>query len=65
VATTTSMTSRKIRVPHGEAGTHNGWFTFVRGEMITRREALRVLIFGPRLAKIETTQSDDKHTWGF
>lgn len=55
----------KIRTPHGAAGTFNGWYTFVRGAMITRRMALRVLLFGPRRGKIVTMQSNDEHTWGF
>lgn len=55
----------KIRVPHGEAGTFSGWYTFARGALITRRTALRVLIFGPRRAKIVTAQSNDQHYWGF
>ena len=48
------MTIRSTRIPHG-----NGWFTFARGAMISRRLALRVLIFGPQRARIESWQSDN------
>jgi hypothetical protein len=48
------MTIRSTRIPHG-----NGWYSFVRGAMISRRQALHVLIFGPERARIESWQSND------
>jgi hypothetical protein len=55
---------RQVRIPHG-GGDFNGWYSFARGAMISRRLALRVLIFGPRRSKIETMQSQDAKEWGF
>lgn len=49
---------RQVRSPDG-----NGWFTFVRGAHISRRTALRVLLFGPVRGRIETAQSDDPDYW--
>lgn len=60
---TAPMNVRQIRTPHGAAGTFSGWFTFVRGAVITRRQALRVLLFGPMRGRIETAQSNDPDHW--
>jgi hypothetical protein len=60
---TVPMSVRQTRIPHGAAGTFSGWFTFVRGAVITRRTALKILLFGPRRGRIETVQSNDPEHW--
>lgn len=57
------MEIKSARIPNGAAGTWSGWYTFVRGAKITRRKALRVLLFGPVRGRIETAQSDDPGYW--
>lgn len=50
---------RRVVIPHGGVKSHNGWFSIVRGAMITRRQALRVLLLGPVRARVEHLQSED------
>jgi hypothetical protein len=59
---TPSMAVRQIRMPHN-SGEHNGWFTITRGAMVTRREALRILLFGTKRARIETVQTNNPELW--
>jgi hypothetical protein len=60
---TVPMNVRMCRTPHGAACTFSGWYTFTRGAIITRRQALRILLFGPRRGRIETTQSNNPDHW--
>jgi hypothetical protein len=58
------MTVRQVRIPHGFAEQHNGWFTFVRGAPVRRRDALRMLLSPKKSrARIEFVQSDDPKHW--
>lgn len=59
------MSVQGARIPHGEVGHWNGWYTYCRGALISRRTALRVLLFGPVRGRIETVQSNDSdYRWG-
>jgi hypothetical protein len=51
------MIVRSARIPQGAAGSFSGWYTHVRGALVGRRQALRILVFGPERSKIETAQS--------
>lgn len=50
---------RRVVLPHNDVGNHNGWYSVVRGGMITRRMALQVLLRGPVRARIEHVQTQD------
>lgn len=54
------MICKAVRIPNGEPGSFTGWYTHVRGSMITRRQALAVLIFGPMRSRIDYVQTQDK-----
>lgn len=57
---TNVFTVRRVVCPHNPVGEYNGWYSVVRGAMITRRQALRVLLFGPTRARIEHAQTQDQ-----
>lgn len=61
-STEANMDVRQVRIPH-HGGDHNGWFTFVRGAVLSRREAWRILLFGPKRGRIELAQSEDSNYW--
>lgn len=60
---TPPITIKLLRSPNGTAGVFHGWYTFARGAVTTRRTALRVLVFGPCRARIETAQSNNPNFW--
>lgn len=50
---------KSVRIPHGQAGDFNGWYSHIRGAPIRRRDAVRVL-FGIKVrGRIEHYQSNN------
>lgn len=60
------MNARLVRTPHPEPGVHvnkDTWWSFCRGQVISRREAFFILINGPRRARVETEQANNSEFW--